>query len=413
MSVLEDILKRNVKPTAMPAAHDGVQTQKPMVPESEVRFENDNTPNFSTGGKASAPAKEVTQPKSAAQPSTAAQGSQFNVQKVQAKPFEAPGVAQVKMPTPAVTGAGAQPNSAAQSGPTSYVEMLEKLNPHKVLTPEEREQQMKREKRDKTFAAIGDGISALANLYYTTQGAPNSYNPQNTMSGKTRAMWDKINKERDDNYKSYLNFYMQAAKADRDAANTERSWQNTLAMQKQAQENADRNFEAQEEHRKWQREEAERQANERKADKEREQKNKDRQFNEGVRQFNVTNSRLKETAKMRANGSGRGSKPNQYKMALGNGKFATVGNDAMNAHNVGYVYNRLPEEVRKEFQRKHIGKKATQDEILDLIGQYVETNQAVRAAWQEVGGEIVDESEDWSSYEAGTDGEIDWSNFVQ
>lgn len=49
-------------------------------------------------------------------------------------------------------------------------------------TDAEREQRERREKRNKMFAALGDGISALSNLYFTTKGAPNMYNPSTSLS---------------------------------------------------------------------------------------------------------------------------------------------------------------------------------------------------------------------------------------
>lgn len=49
-------------------------------------------------------------------------------------------------------------------------------------TDAERAAREKKEKRNKMFAALGDGISALSNLYFTTKGAPNMYNPSSSLS---------------------------------------------------------------------------------------------------------------------------------------------------------------------------------------------------------------------------------------
>ena len=65
-----------------------------------------------------------------------------------------------------------------------YEEMFRRLSPYKPLTPEELERERKKERREKTFAAISDGISALSNLYFTTQYAPNMYSGQGTASQK-------------------------------------------------------------------------------------------------------------------------------------------------------------------------------------------------------------------------------------
>lgn len=58
-------------------------------------------------------------------------------------------------------------------------------------TPEEKEKREKRERRNKMFAALGDGISALSNLFFTTKGAPNMYNPNNSMTERQRAMYEQ------------------------------------------------------------------------------------------------------------------------------------------------------------------------------------------------------------------------------
>lgn len=48
----------------------------------------------------------------------------------------------------------------------------------------------KRKKRNALFSAIGDGVSALANLYFTTKGSP-SADQSNTMSRATQEAYDK------------------------------------------------------------------------------------------------------------------------------------------------------------------------------------------------------------------------------
>lgn len=68
----------------------------------------------------------------------------------------------------------------SDGGALSYAELFKKLNPYTPPTDEELAKEKKKQKRDQIFAAIGDGISALSNLYFTTQGAPNMY------SGKTQ-----------------------------------------------------------------------------------------------------------------------------------------------------------------------------------------------------------------------------------
>lgn len=105
----------------------------------------------------------------------------------------------------------------AQQKRPSYAEMYQQINPYKMPTPDEVEAQRKKERRDKMFAAIGDGISALSNLYFTTKGAPNAYDPRHTMSEKVRARYDKLQKDFEQNSRAWTQGYLQAQKMDADA----------------------------------------------------------------------------------------------------------------------------------------------------------------------------------------------------
>ena len=114
----------------------------------------------------------------------------------------------------------------------SYKEMYQALNPYKPPTAEELEAQRKKEKRQKIFAALGDGISALANLYFTTQGAPNMYNPANSQQDVVKDRWDKIKQERDQHMKEYTEALMKAQALDDENADNERKWQRLIQIDK-------------------------------------------------------------------------------------------------------------------------------------------------------------------------------------
>ena len=135
-----------------------------------------------------------------------------------------------KAPLP--TLAGAQPPEAAPSKAPerkmSYVEMFQQMSPYKPPTAEELEKERKKEKRDKVFAAIGDGIAALSNLYFTTKGAPNAFDPRNSLSAKARERWDKLNKEREENARYYMQEAMKAQALDDDRDDKDRSYMSKL-----------------------------------------------------------------------------------------------------------------------------------------------------------------------------------------
>ena len=109
-----------------------------------------------------------------------------------------------------VYDADGKPVTYGGGGKLTNVQLYELLNQPQELTPEEK----KREKRQKLFAAIGDGISALSNLYFTTKGAPNMYSGKNTQSEKETTYWDKLRQDREAKRKRYVDGYLKALQAD-------------------------------------------------------------------------------------------------------------------------------------------------------------------------------------------------------
>ena len=132
------------------------------------------------------------------------------------------------LPTAQPTPAGAEAPEATQPKKMSYVEMFRQMSPYKPPTAEELENARKKEKRDKVFAAIGDGIAALSNLYFTTKGAPNAFDPRNSLSAKARERWEKLNKEREENARYYMQEAMKAQALDDDKADKDRSYMSKL-----------------------------------------------------------------------------------------------------------------------------------------------------------------------------------------
>lgn len=60
----------------------------------------------------------------------------------------------------------------------------------------------------KMWAGISDGLSALSNIYFTTKGAPNSYDPKATMSEREQQRYDKMLAERRANNEQYIKLKM-------------------------------------------------------------------------------------------------------------------------------------------------------------------------------------------------------------
>lgn len=106
------------------------------------------------------------------------------------------------------------PAAPAAPAKLSYVQLFQHLTPYRPPTQEELEKEKKKQKREAIFAAIGDGIAALSNLFFTTKGAPNSYNPQYSLSDAYRKRYDKLKAEREANNKEYFEGYIRALQAD-------------------------------------------------------------------------------------------------------------------------------------------------------------------------------------------------------
>ena len=114
----------------------------------------------------------------------------------------------------------------------SYEEMFRLLNPYKPPTQEELEKERKKQRREQIFAAIGDGISALSNLYFTTKYAPNMYSGHNTASQRVKDRWRKLTADRNANMTAYINGLMRARQADDEYNENERTWQRQLGLDK-------------------------------------------------------------------------------------------------------------------------------------------------------------------------------------
>lgn len=114
--------------------------------------------------------------------------------KSEAKPTETPKVAEVWENTPEAM---------------TYDRMIEEFNRrHPAETDAEKRDRLKRQRRNQLFAAIGDGISALSNLYFTTKGSP-SADQSKSMSKALRDRYDKEDKERQIEETSNLNSMLQ------------------------------------------------------------------------------------------------------------------------------------------------------------------------------------------------------------
>ena len=96
----------------------------------------------------------------------------------------------------------------------SYTDMFEAMHPNKPLSADEKAKEEGRARWRKFSAALSDGLGAIANLYYTSQGAPSSFSPA-LLEGSKEAERYKMMKERwKAEEAAYAQGRMQAAMAD-------------------------------------------------------------------------------------------------------------------------------------------------------------------------------------------------------
>lgn len=198
---------------------------------------NDNPPEDNNGGKgtfqmygnAQNPPSEQDNDNADTDIISTAQGQGIEVKPVnQIKKTEVPKI------NPQVTTT----QTPAQS--ISYLDLYKRLNPRPETNEKEEE---KKQRRAQLAAAIGDGVSALSNLFFTYKGAPNSYTGENNITAQNKVTYDKLKKERDEKYAQYLNGYMRAFQADQANADKERAWKRQLERDKKADEDSQRNYE--------------------------------------------------------------------------------------------------------------------------------------------------------------------------
>lgn len=118
----------------------------------------------------------------------------------------------------------------AQGGSFSYEDLFNKLNPYKPPTPEEVEKEKKKYKREQIINAIGDGVYALSNLFFTTQYAPNMYKKGSNLTEKAQVRYDKMIKDREENNLAYYNGIIRAKQADERKSEAEREWERQLGL---------------------------------------------------------------------------------------------------------------------------------------------------------------------------------------
>lgn len=118
-----------------------------------------------------------------------------------------PSVPIVKKPEPAVE----QPKQL------SYADMYKMLNPEMNETAEQRANREKNERIKARIAATGDGLRALANIFFATKGAKVVHNPESDMTKVVNKRKAYMDAQREKNRASWLAGYQRALALDEEA----------------------------------------------------------------------------------------------------------------------------------------------------------------------------------------------------
>lgn len=211
------VITKDKVTTTPPTTSIGATT--PSQSEDEYN-ENPQTPPQTMPAQPQPTQVSPTPPSLAAQP----QGEEYN---------ETPKI------TPKTTDTAPSTDATPSTGGEefrSYRDILAKYAP--LTSDEEKKKQMRREKRNAIIGALGDGLSALSNLYFTTKGAPDQgLKPGMTDSAKKRmddlrTQWQK---EKD----KYQDLMLKGLEMDREQGN----WLKLYELQKNEEERKAKTFE--------------------------------------------------------------------------------------------------------------------------------------------------------------------------
>ena len=112
------------------------------------------------------------------------------------------------------TGVGTQQNTDVLPESMGLADMYDKLNTHRPETKEQTDAREKREKRNMLLGKIGDAFSAFHTAYSKARGVQPMVNPGESLSGKLRERYDRLNKEREALDKEYNLGKMRAMQQD-------------------------------------------------------------------------------------------------------------------------------------------------------------------------------------------------------
>lgn len=99
----------------------------------------------------------------------------------------------------------------------SYADMYKILNPEREETAEQKANREKKERTKARIAALGDGLRALSNIYFSTKGAKVVHNPESDMTKVVNKRKEYMDAQREKNRAAWLTGYQRAMALDEEA----------------------------------------------------------------------------------------------------------------------------------------------------------------------------------------------------
>lgn len=99
----------------------------------------------------------------------------------------------------------------------SYADMYKMLNPEREETAEQKANREKKERTKARIAALGDGLRALSNIYFSTKGAKVVHNPESDMTKVVNKRKEYMDAQREKNRSAWLAGYQRAMALDEKA----------------------------------------------------------------------------------------------------------------------------------------------------------------------------------------------------
>ena len=195
----------NKQQSGVDAAQKVAQTQAPLFSQQQLDAAGKKVDQMN----AAAPtddAMKAARAKTIATQQAIANGVDVN-QGAPSDEEDKPSVPIVKKPEPAVE----QPKQL------SYADMYKMLNPEMNETAEQRANREKNERAKARIAATGDGLRALANIFFATKGAKVVHNSESDMTKVVNKRKAYMDAQREKNRASWLAGYQRALALDEEA----------------------------------------------------------------------------------------------------------------------------------------------------------------------------------------------------